>query len=243
MLSKKKGVGQPTPFLSIVIPAYNEEENIKDVIEKSVEFGKKLGKPCEVIVVDDGSKDRTFHICKELAEKYPELRCIRHERNKGKAGALKTGFKEAKGEYIFYTDADNQYDINELLQYINLFGKYDILSGYRLNKAISPFRRFASWLYNVIARKFLGVKARDIECAFKVFRSKVIKNIPIKTKGFMVETEILARATVCGYSIHDIPVHHYARRKGKTAVSPLKEALRSLLGLYLIKKEILKIKK
>lgn len=243
MQSKGKGVGSSTPFISIIIPAYNEEENIKDTIERCIGFGERLGKPYEIIVVDDGSEDRTFDICKEMKGKYPELRCIKHEKNMGKAGALKTGMKAADGEYIFYTDADNQYDINELLQYTSLFGKYDILSGCRLNKAISPFRRFASWLYNVLARKLLKVKARDIECAFKVFKSDVIKDMPIKMKGFMVETEILARATFKGYSIHDIPVHHYPRRKGKTKVTPLREAFRSILGLYLIKKEILKMKK
>jgi glycosyltransferase involved in cell wall biosynthesis len=221
--------------LSIVIPAYNEEENIEKTILNARNAGEKFFGDFEIIIVDDFSKDDTSFIVKRLLKKHPEIILISHEKNKGKAAALNTGFEAAKGKYIFYTDADNQYSMESIKGLKKLIAKADVVSGFRVNKAISPFRKLASDLYNILARVFLGIKAKDVECAFKLFRSEQLKRIRIESSNFMVETEILAKATKLGFSIVDFPVRHYPRTGGETSVNPLRDAFRSVKGLLYLK--------
>jgi len=203
-----------------------------------VKVGKRYFKRFEVIVVDDASNDNTSNIVKRLTNKNSEVFLISHKTNRGKAAALNTGFKNAEGKYIFYTDADNQYNIEDIKGLKKLIDKADIVSGFRTNKSISPFRKFASDIYNLIARVFLGIKAGDIECAFKLFRKEKLKQIKIESSNFMVETEILAKATKLGFKIVDFPVKHYPRTGGETSVNPLKETLRTIKGLLYLKWKI-----
>jgi len=227
--------GKNKPELTIVIPAYNEAENIEKTVLAAQQVCKAFFDGYEIIVVDDASKDNTSSIVKRIVKKNSDVLLLTHKENNGKAAALNTGFNIAKGKYLFYTDADNQYDINSIRGLKNLIGKADIVSGCRINKAISPFRKFASDLYNLIARTFFGIKAKDIECAFKLFRNEKLKQIEIKSSNFMVETEILAKATRLGLNIVDFPVRHYPRTKGETSVSPLRDTLRTVKGLIYLK--------
>lgn len=223
------------PEISIVIPAYNEAENIESTVSKARKVGASYFNGYEIIVVDDASGDDTSNIVKNMGKKDINVVVVTHEKNRGKAAALNTGFKKAKGEYIFYTDADNQYNIDRVKYLKPLIGKADIVSGYRINKAISLFRKFASDFYNLIARVFLGIKARDIECAFKLFKSEKLKQIKIESAHFMVETEILAKATRMGFDIVDFPVRHYPRTGGETSISFVKDTLRTIKGLICLK--------
>ena len=221
--------------LSIVIPAYNEAENIEKTVLDAQKAGKSYFNGYEIIVVDDASCDDTSNIVKNMSKKNANVFVVTHKENKGKAAALNTGFKKAKGKYIFYTDADNQYNMDIIADLKKLIGTADIVSGYRINKAISLFRRFASDSYNLMARVFLGIKTRDIECAFKLFKSEKLKQIKIESVHFMVETEILAKAVRMNFKIIDFPLRHYPRRGGKTSISFLKDTLRTVKGLVCLK--------
>ncbi len=223
------------PELSIVIPAYNEVENIEKTVLDAQKVGKSYFNGYEIIVVDDASRDDTSIIVKNMHKNDANVFVVTHKENKGKAGALNTGFKKARGEYIFYTDADNQYNINSIKGLKKSIGTADIVSGYRVNKAISLFRKFASDFYNLIARVFLGIKAKDIECAFKLFKSEKLKQIEIESSNFMVETEILAKATRMGFNIVDFPLRHYPRTGGETSISFFKDILRTVKGLICLK--------
>ena len=226
---------EKSPELSIVIPAYNEAENIKKIVLDAQKAGESHFNGYEIIVVDDASSDDTSNIVKQLSDKNHAIHLSTHKENKGKATALNTGFTLAKGRYIFYTDADSQYDINKIKELKKLIAKVDIVSGHRINKAISPFRKFASDLYNLIARVLFGIKAKDIECAFKLFKNEQLRQIKIESSNFMVETEILAKATRLGLNIADFPVRHYPRTCGETSVSPFRDTLRSVKGLISLK--------
>lgn len=221
--------------LSIVIPAYNEAENIEKTVLDAQKAGKSYFDGYEIIVVDDASCDDTSNIVKNMNKKDANVFVLTHEENKGKAAALNTGFKEAKGEYIFYTDADNQYNMDRVADLKKLIGTADIVSGYRINKAISLFRKLASDFYNLMARVFLGIKVRDVECAFKLFKSEKLKQIKIESAHFMVETEILAKAARMNFKIVDFPLKHYPRKGGKTSISFFKDTLRTLKGLVCLK--------
>ena len=205
--------------ISVVLPAYNEEENIADVIINVKDVLKTLSENYEIILVNDGSSDRTGEIAEHFAQEDPyHIRVFHHSSNKGYGAALKTGFLNAQYEYVFYTDADNQFDITELRNFLPMLEKYDIIIGYRIKRKDSLLRIFLSKGYNYLVFFLFRLKVRDVDCSFKLFHKYVLDAIKIKCDDFFVDTEILVRAKKAGFHIMEKGVTHYPREKGKTTV-------------------------
>ncbi len=175
----------------------------------------KLATRWEVIVVDDGSSDATPLMCDRLKARYPEVEVIRHEQNRGYGAALKSGIMSAKYDLIFFSDSDGQFDFRELQQLMCWSEDYDIVAGYRAKRHDPLHRRINALGWNALVRLVLGVKIRDIDCAFKLFRRSVFDQVQIRCVGAMVNTEILAQATQLGMRIHQVQVNHFPRRYGK----------------------------
>jgi glycosyltransferase involved in cell wall biosynthesis len=206
--------------ISAVLPSLNEEENIRDAVLALDRFLKANFSDYEMIAVDDGSTDRTGQILEDLQKSLPFLRVIGHKRNLGYGASLREAFAKATKEYVFFTDSDMQFDVREISLLLPLAEKYDIVVGYR-HKRCDPFLRiFLSWGYNFLARRVFGLKIRDIDCAFKLFRRSVFDVIKIKSRNFFASTEIMAKARYYGFTCIEVPVTHYPRRKGHTTVKP-----------------------
>ena len=207
--------------VSAVIPAFNEEENIAEMI---VQVDDALGSmelgAYEIIVVDDGSKDRTGEIADGLSKQYSgRLHVIHHKENRGYADALRTGFENARCSLVFFTDSDRQFDMNEITRLLDKIDECDIVCGYRVNRQ-DPWRRiFISRVYNKVINLFFGLHVKDVDCAFNLFRKSVFDNIQIERKGFAVNLEVLWQAKRKGYSIIEVPVSHYKRPAGSSTVS------------------------
>ena len=201
--------------MSVIFPAFNEEANLKRTVDEAVNVLPKVATSWEILIVDDGSRDATSAICGDLKARYPEVQVIRHEQNEGYGAALKSGILAAKYDLIFFSDSDGQFDLEELQQLIHWADDYDIVAGYRAKRK-DPFHRRVNALgWNILVRLILGIKIRDIDCAFKVFRRTVFDQIQVRSVGAMVNTEILAQATQLGMRIHQIKVSHFPRRYGK----------------------------
>lgn len=228
----KKGIG-----ISCVFPAYNEEENIKFAIEEAVKVFVKLGLDYEIIVVDDGSTDKTSVITSGLSKQNRNIRLIKHPRNLGYADALKTGFEAASKKIVFYTDADNQFDLEDIGKALPIIKDADMVIGYRIKRADNFIRRIGSFGYNLLARKLLKLEVKDIDCAFKLFRREIFDKIKIETKAWMVDTEILAKAKKHNMSIREMGVRHLPREQGKVTVKP-GDVVRSFKGLLNLKRMI-----
>lgn len=207
--------------ISVVLPAYNEEESITQQVESVDEVLAEMQfDDYEILVVDDGSKDRTREICEAMQERVPKLRLLIHEVNRGYAMALKTGFTSAEMPLVFYTDADNQFDVRELKNLLPAISDYDIVTGFRIYR-FDPFSRLVlSWGYNLIVRVLFRIRVRDVDCAFKLFRREVFDRINIESKKFFVDTEILAKASKIGMKMTEIGVRHYPRTAGESTVRP-----------------------
>ncbi len=206
--------------ISAVLPAYNEEDNIARAVHDMVAVLETLPiEEYEVIVVNDGSTDRTPAICDELARQSQHVQIIHHPTNRGYADALKSGFAAASQSLIFYTDADNQYDVRELKNFLPAIEDYDIVVGFRIYRFDPPFRLLIAWAYNILVRLLFRIKPRDIDCAFKLFRREVFDCITIETKGFFVDAEIMAKARHYGYSMTEIGVRHYPRTAGRSTIN------------------------
>ena len=201
--------------ISVIFPAFNEEGNIRCTVETMLKVLPKVATRWEVIVVDDGSSDATAPMCDRLKARYPEVEVIRHEQNRGYGAALKSGIMSAKYDLIFFSDSDGQFDLRELQQLICWSEDYDIVAGYRAKRHDPFHRRINALGWNILVRLVLGIKIRDIDCAFKLFRRTVFDQVQIRCVGAMVNTEILAQATRLGMRIHQVKVNHFPRRYGK----------------------------
>jgi glycosyltransferase involved in cell wall biosynthesis len=207
--------------ISVVLPAFNEEENIEKQVRAVEEVLRDfVFDEYEIVVVDDGSADRTRQICQSLSKELPALRLLVHERNQGYAKALRTGFTSAKMPLVFYTDSDNQFDVRELKNLLAAIDDYDIVCGFRIYR-YDPFTRLVlSWGYNLLVRILFRIRARDVDCAFKLFRRGVFDKIHIESRKFFVDTEILAKASKLGLRMTEIGVRHYPRTAGTSTVRP-----------------------
>jgi Glycosyl transferase family 2 len=201
--------------ISVIFPAFNEEGNIRCTVETALKVLPKVATRWEVIVVDDGSSDATALICDDLKARYSQVEVIYHGRNRGYGAALKSGILSAKYDLIFFSDSDGQFDLSDLQQLISWSEDYDIVAGYRAKRHDPLHRRINALGWNALVRLVLGIKIRDIDCAFKLFRRSVFDQVQIRCVGAMVNTEILAQATRLGMRIHQVKVNHFPRRYGK----------------------------
>src|SRR5436190_14106895 len=202
--------------LSVIFPAYNEEKNITRTVESARAILSRVAAKWEIIVVNDGSKDGTAQICDELAENTPDVRVVHHEGNRGYGAALKSGISAARHEYIFFSDSDGQFDLEELPRFLDHARDFDIVAGYRAKRQDPLHRLINAWGWNMLVRALLGIRVRDIDCAFKVFRREVFERIQIRAVGAMVNTEILAQAMKFGMKIKELEVRHLPRCFGRS---------------------------
>ncbi len=222
--------------ISFVLPAYNEEENIEKAVRAVVQAAEGLDlEAYEVIVVNDGSADRTHEILERLREENPHVRPIHHPQNIGYADALKTGFTSAMLPLVFYTDSDLQFDVKEVKNLLPAIEDYDIVCGFRIYRYDPLTRLFLAWGYNLVARTIFRLRVRDIDCAFKLFRREVFDVIEIRSKKFFVDTEVLAKARHHGFRMTEIGVRHYPRVGGRSTVRPshIISTLRELAKMWL----------
>jgi glycosyltransferase involved in cell wall biosynthesis len=223
--------------ISLFFPAYNEAPNLEPVVTRAVETLRRLAGKWEVIIVDDGSRDNTPEIAARLVRDLPGVRHVRHDRNRGYGAAVKTGLKSAKLDWIFFTDGDGQFDIAELERLVPAAADADIVVGYRLDRQDPFLRKLNAFGWGTLVRTLFGLhgKVRDIDCAFKLFRRRVVDESEFKAEGAMISTELLVRAKKLGYRFREVGVHHYPRRAGQaTGAKPavILRAFKELFRLY-----------
>lgn len=210
------------------MPAYNEEDSIASTVENVVKILKELKIDWELLVINDGSKDKTAEVVEGLEKKYPNVRLISHEKNEGYGRALKTGFAAAKYSWVAFVDSDGQFDFGEIKKLIEKTGEADVILGYRLNRA-DPFqRRIFTWGWKMLAMVLLGLNVRDYSCGFKLIKKKVIEDIsPIESEEKVTQIEMLIKAKKNGYKFTEVGVHHYPRTAGVPTGANMSVVLRS----------------
>ena len=226
--------------ITVILPAFNEEENIQKAVEHGRTAMAKYFSEVEVVVVNDGSKDRTGDIIDEMARKYSNVVAIHHGNNQGYGSALRSGINCARKDLIFFTDADLQFDLEEIHYLSRWICAYDIVAGYRAKRADPLHRRFNAWSWNVLVRLALGLKVKDIDCAFKLFRREVFKDIRLESVGAMINTEILSLAQWKGMKIKEVPVSHYPRLAGEQTGANIKVVIKAFRELFLMRSKLRK---
>jgi glycosyltransferase involved in cell wall biosynthesis len=186
---------QKLPELSIFFPFWNEEKNIELVVEKAVTIAPSVAKKYEIIIVDDGSTDKTLQIAEKLAKKHSEIKVVSHGVNRGYGAALRSGFEHARYEYIVFTDGDLQFDFTQVTKFVEKISQADIVIGYREKRQDTFFRHILMLCLKIWDYVFFRFHVRDIDCGFKMFKRSALEEImPLRSEGAMITTEILAKS-------------------------------------------------
>ncbi len=230
-----------TPLsISVFFPCFNEEANVENTTLSALKTLRRISDDFEVLIVNDGSQDRTGEIADRLAEQHPQVRAIHNPTNYGYGGALQQGFRAATKKWVFYTDGDGQFDFDEIDLLLPLLDTCDIVSAYRLNRHDPLIRKINAFGWTVLVNFVLGMRLRDIDCAFKIFPRRLFDDIEMKSKGALIDAEVLARATRLGYRIGQIGVHHFPRTAGSQTGANLRVILRAFKELAALHKDIRK---
>jgi glycosyltransferase involved in cell wall biosynthesis len=219
--------------LSVFFPAYNEEENVPIVVEKTLEVLPRVANEYEVIIVNDGSQDRTGEVSEELSKTHPGVRVIHHEINRGYGGALRSGFRAARYPWVAFIDSDDQFDFADIEQFLPFTQSADLILGYRLQRADSIVRRLYTFGWALIPRILLGMDARDYSCGFKLIKKSVIEAIePLQGEEKVYQIELLVKAKRKGFRFAEVGVHHYPRVLGKQTGANLGVVFRSIREMF-----------
>ncbi len=219
--------------LSIFFPAYYDELNIPRVVEGALRVVDELGiSEYEIIIVEDGSPDRTGEVADRLAAKHERVRVVHHPKNLGYGMALRTGFSEARLDYVFYTDGDNQFDLQELKKFVALIPYTDIVSGFRIKKQYSSYRKLTSHVYNLILRGLFDIQDRDVDCAFKLYPTQLFRRIELESRDAMIDAEIAIKARLLGYRSTEVGVTHLPRLDGVSTGARPSVILRTIREIY-----------
>ena len=224
--------------ISVFFPCYNEEANVERTTAAALRALRRLSTDFEIIIVNDGSKDRTGEIADRLAHEHAEVRAVHNRPNLGYGGALQRGFREARKPWVFYTDGDGQFDFEEIDKLLPLLEQHDIVSAYRINRQDSFIRKLNAFAWTTLVNILFWLWLRDIDCAFKIYPRKLFDEIEMKSTGALIDTEVLARARRLGYTIGQIGVHHYPRTAGSQTGANIRVILRAFKELFKLWGEI-----
>lgn len=200
--------------ISVIIPAFNEQENIEKAVKRTFDFLCSIFEKFEIIVINDGSTDKTGEISERLLKSISNLKVLHHQQNKGMGAAVWTGIKNAENELIFSSCADLQFDIKELEKFLPFVEKTDVIIGYRLKREYSLYRKFNTAFYHFLIKLLFGLNVKD-PAWVKLFKKKVFDEISIVSKGFFWEVEILVKAKRKGLLITEVGVHSHKRKAGE----------------------------
>jgi glycosyltransferase involved in cell wall biosynthesis len=203
--------------LSVFFPAYNDSGTIASLVISAIRTAQRLTSDFEVIVVNDGSVDRTAEILDDLAEKYPQVRVIHHERNRGYGGALRTGFANATRDLVFYTDGDAQYDPAEMeLLWHRFTDDVDLVNGYKISRSDPVHRVVIGRVYHHTVKMLFGLTVRDVDCDFRMMRRSIFDAVRLDKNSGVICLEMMKKIQDAGFRIAEVPVHHYHRAHGKS---------------------------
>jgi len=235
-MSGEQIAGPAALCISAVLPAWNEAANLARTAAEVAEALEESARRFELIVVDDGSDDGTGEIADRLAGEDPRVRAVHHHENRGYGAAIRSGIEAARYEWIFFTDADGQFDPSEIKKLVGHAGQSPFVAGYRSPRMDPLARRLYGRVFTGIVRALFRVKSRDVNCAFKLFKKELLEGARLESEGALINAEILVAAARRGVEPVEVPVRHRPRRAGEASGGSLRVVLRAgkeILALWL----------
>lgn len=221
--------------LSVFLPAFNEEANLERTVKNVVDNLQKNVSEWEVVIVDDGSKDKTGEIADKLAKENHNISVIHHSPNRGYGAAFKSGLYGCQYPWISFIDSDGQFDFAEISRFITTQEKTqaDLVIGYYLGRKVSFVRKLNSKMWQLVVLLLFGLNVHDIDCGFKLISKKVVDTIPRleSERGAFISSEFLIKAKKMGSKITEIGVQHFPRKFGEATGAKLNVIIQSFIDL------------
>jgi glycosyltransferase involved in cell wall biosynthesis len=230
--------------LSLFFPCYNEEKNLSNTINKAIPILDETAQRWEIIIINDGSKDKTEQIAHKIKQQYKDkdIRIITHNPNRGYGAALKSGLYNSKYDWITFTDSDGQFDFSDIKTLINTqkTSKADLVIGFYLGRKVPFYRIWGSKLWQLAVFVLFGLKVKDIDCGFKLINKKVVDTIPKleAERGPFISSEFLIKAKRAKFKIVEVGVHHFSRQEGEATGANLDVILAGLKDLIRLRFKI-----
>ncbi len=222
--------------LSYFFPAHNEEANVAGLVEEALDVLPSLADTFEIIIVNDGSRDRTRAIADELTARHPGVvHAVHHEANRGYGGALRSGFGAARFELVAFTDGDRQFqvvDLGRLTARLAQPDAPDVVAGYRIARADPLIRTIYAKAYRLANRIFFGLRVTDVDCACKLFRSAALEGLNVESEGAFFSAELLIKLQAAGRSVAEVGVPHYPRTAGSPTGAKPQVILRAVRDFW-----------
>lgn len=237
MISKKTGV-------SIFFPCYNDKKTITDLIQDALLTIKKFTTKYEVVVVDDGSEDGSRNLLLKLSKQYKKLKLIFHSKNTGYGGALKSGFKTAKYELVFYTDGDGQYDVKELPILLSLMtDDVDFINGIKMSRHDPTYRIVIGNIYSFLTRWLFWVPIYDTDCDFRLIRKSLLNKLDLKSNSGAICIELVKKSQIAGARFRQVSINHLERKFGVSQFFRVNRILLTLQEVFLLWLDLMVISK
>jgi hypothetical protein len=203
--------------VSIFYPCYQDWGTMGSMIMLTVRTAEQLGINYDITIVDDGSGEHTQELLAEIVRQYPQVRVVRHEKNRGYGGALRSGFAAATKEWIFYTDGDAQYDVRELAVLIEKAGpEVDVVQGYKIQRHDPLHRIIIGRVYHYLVKIAFGIPVRDVDCDFRLMRRSIFDNLTLTSDSGVICCEMMTKIARGKFGIVEVPVHHHQRAHGRS---------------------------
>jgi glycosyltransferase involved in cell wall biosynthesis len=233
------GAGPRLAELSYFFPAHDEEGNVEPLVEEALATLPGLADRFEVIIVDDGSRDRTGEIAERLAGAQPELvRVVHHPVNLGYGAALRSGFGAARFAHVAFTDGDRQFriaDLGRLTARLSEGDRPDAVIGYRIRRADPLIRSLYAKTYRLANRIFFGLRATDVDCACKLFRREALEGIHVESGGAFLSAELLIKLRAVRRTVVEVGVPHYPRTAGSPTGAKPQVIVRAVRDFWLLR--------
>ncbi|MDC0433347.1 glycosyltransferase family 2 protein [Pelagibacteraceae bacterium] len=220
--------------VSILFPLYKDKKTVKKMILKSNKLLKKMKKKSEIVIVDDGCPEKSGHYARIISKKIKNVKVIFHKKNMGYGAAIKTGLKNCRNEWIFQTDGDAEYDVNDLLKLIKKTKVSDLIVTYRLKKKYKTSRIVISWIYNVILRILFHTKFKDISTGSRLINKKILKKINLISNSPFLGAELAIKSKYKGFKVSEVGIHTYPRTFGSGSSVSFKNILLTIKEMLLL---------
>jgi len=221
--------------ISIMFPLYKDRLSVRKMITNSLRVVKKLTKKYEIVIVDDGCPEKSGLLAKKISKNIKNIKIIFHKKNLGYGAALKTGLKKCKNQWIFQTDGDAEYDVNDLKRLIKFTDNSDLVITYRYKKKYNTIRIIISWFYNIILRVIFSTNFKDISTGSRLIKKKMLKKIKLISNSPFVGAELAIKSKYLGFKVREVGIHTYPRTFSSGSSVSLKNivlTIKDMLKMY-----------
>ncbi|HWW93486.1 MAG TPA: glycosyltransferase family 2 protein [Vicinamibacteria bacterium] len=224
--------------ISLCFPVYKDERTVHLVAEKALRLLSSLAGEHEIVIVDDGSPDRSGEIADGLAREHPCIRVIHHERNSGYGAAVRSAIAASRFEFVCMTDGDDQYEVEDFRKLLKLKDRYDLIITFRYKKIYSSLRIFVSWVYNRLLRLLFRTPFRDVSTGLRMVRRSVLEDIVLEADSPFIGAELAIKAMLKGYRVGEVGIQTFPRRFGSGSSTSFSNILATMADMWRIYRKV-----